>query len=163
MREIERVMVCVDFSDYSKDTVEFALSVANARNTNLMLLNVINNRDIEAIQSVGSYLSDSPDVNKYVERVQNKRLQKMEKMIDENFALDKLRMKTQVRVGVPYIVILEAAKEEGVDLLVLANKGRGNQEGTLHGSNGEKIFRHSPVPVLSYRSIESFNKIKENR
>jgi len=50
MREIQRVMVCVDFSDYSKDTVDFALSVASGRNTKLILLNVIHSRDIEAIQ-----------------------------------------------------------------------------------------------------------------
>lgn len=163
MREIQRVMICVDFSDYSKDTIEFALSVANARNTKLVLLNVINSRDIDAIRSVGAYLPESPDVNTYIERVQKKRLSKMVKMIDENFALDKPRMQTQVRVGVPYLAILDAVKTEDIDLLVLANKGRGNLEGTLHGSNGEKLFRHSPVPVLSYRNRDSFIKSKENR
>lgn len=163
MREIQKVMVCVDFSDYSRDTVEFALSVASARNTKLMLLNVINSRDIEAIQSIGVYLPESPDVKTYIERVQNKRLAKMEKMIDEHFALDKSRMETLVRMGVPYSAILDAVKTEDIDLLVLANKGRGNLEGTLHGSNGEKLFRHSPVPVLSYRNKDSFIKTKEHR
>jgi len=107
-------------------------------------------------------LPESQYVDTYIERVHNRRLAKMAKMIDEHFILDKSRMETLVRVGVPYIAILDTVKAEDIDLLVLANKGRGNQEGTLHGSNGEKIFRHSPVPVLSYRNKDSFRRSKDN-
>ena len=67
-------------------------------------------------------------------------------------------MKIIVRVGTPYKTILEAIETENIDLVVIACKGRSNLIGTLHGSNAEKVFRHSQVPVLSVRNRERFGR-----
>lgn len=50
--------------------------------------------------------------------------------------------------GVPYDQILSASQDIGADILVLGPRGRGKSPKFTLGSTIEKIFRHSPVPVL---------------
>ena len=67
-----------------------------------------------------------------------------------------------IREGNPFNEILSVIEEEKIDLVIIGNKGRGNAMGTLFGSNAEKVFRHSPVPVLSVRDRTLFSR-KTNR
>ena len=158
MTEIQKVMACVDFSDYSKMTIEKAVEVVKGLPAEIILLNVINNRDLDAIRVVSPYFPGSFTVESFVEKTSTERRGKIREMIDQFFPDEKQRMRILIQVGVPYEAILKAIDEEKVDLVVLASKGRSNLIGTLHGSNAEKVFRHSPVPVLSVRSRESFSR-----
>jgi nucleotide-binding universal stress UspA family protein len=54
--------------------------------------------------------------------------------------------------------ILKTIETEDIDLVVMANKGRGNISKFLFGSAAEKVFRHSPVPVISVRDPEKFRR-----
>ncbi len=158
MTEIQRVMACVDFSDYSKMTMDKAVAVAQGLPAEIILLNVINNRDLDAIRVVSPYFPGSFTVETFIDKTSEERRQKILDLIDQFFPDEKQRMRVIIRVGVPYEAILKAIDEEKVDLVVLASKGRSNLLGTLHGSNAEKVFRHSPVPVLSVRSRDTFRK-----
>ncbi len=70
------------------------------------------------------------------------------------------RVSLIIEVGIPSLQILHVVETEGIDLIVMANKGTGNIERVLFGSAAEKVFRHSPVPVLSVRDRKNFNRGK---
>ncbi len=158
MTEIKKVLACVDFSDYSMMTMEKAVEVVKGLPAEIILLNIINNRDLDAIKVVSPYFPGTFTIESFIEKTSNERRGKILEMIDQFFPDEKQRMRIVIRVGVPYEAILKAIDEEKIDLVVLASKGRSNLIGTLHGSNAEKVFRHSPVPVLSVRSRESFSR-----
>ena len=158
MSEIKKVLACVDFSEYSKMTMEKAVEVVKGLPAEIILLNVINNRDLDAIRVVSPYFPGGFTVESFIEKASTERRQQIIEMIDQFFPDEKHRMRIVIHVGVPYEAILKAIDEEKIDLVVLASKGRSNLIGTLHGSNAEKVFRHSPVPVLSVRSRETFRK-----
>jgi len=55
------------------------------------------------------------------------------------------------KVGHPSDKLIQIIEEEGIDLVVMGAKGRSDLPHALLGSVAQKLFRHSPVPVLSYR------------
>jgi len=69
-------------------------------------------------------------------------------------------MSIKIEEGIPSEQILKTVETEGIDLIVMANKGRGNISRTLFGSVAEKVFRHSSVPVVSVRDRKKFKRVK---
>lgn len=151
MKEVQKVLACVDLSEYSKSTMEYAVGLTKSLHTDLTVINVINIRDVEAIRSVSIHFPQEIDIEDYVARTKEQRVHEIETMIDRDFAAEKKRIHTVIKTGIPFRTIMETIEKENFDLVVIGNKGRGNIAGTLFGSNAEKILRHSKVPVLSVR------------
>jgi nucleotide-binding universal stress UspA family protein len=61
------------------------------------------------------------------------------------------KVRTLLRVGVPYREVIDAAKDEGVDLVLLATHGRGEIHRLLVGSVADKVIRMAPCPVFTIR------------
>lgn len=158
MKDINRVLTCVDLSDYSKMTIEYALEFVKGVNTEILLFNVINNKDIDAVKTLSPHFPGEFNVESYIERIKAERHLMIQEMIERHFQAEKHQMKILVHVGTPFDAILKAIETENVDLVVIASKGKSNLIGTLYGSNAEKVFRHSPVPVLSVRNRDKFGQ-----
>jgi nucleotide-binding universal stress UspA family protein len=61
------------------------------------------------------------------------------------------KVRTLLRVGVPYREIIQAAKDEHTDLVLLATHGRGEIQRLLVGSVADKVIRLAPCPVMTLR------------
>jgi nucleotide-binding universal stress UspA family protein len=59
-----------------------------------------------------------------------------------------------VRTGKAFNEIDQYAKEESVDLIVIATHGHSGMEHVLFGSTAEKVVRYAPCPVLVVRIDE---------
>ena len=70
------------------------------------------------------------------------------------------KMRAVFQIGHPIEELLNIAVREKVDLLVMGVRGRSDLEHVLVGSVAEKLFRRSPVPILSYRDDKSAARIK---
>lgn len=149
MKPIRRIMAAVDFSEYSKEAVEYAAQLAEKFNAELVIVNVINQRDLDAVTTV-SLNVDSISVENYLEGQKMDREHRIQKLIEEA-ACGHLSPKMLIRVGPPVERLNKVVREEAVDLVVMGSKGRSNLAGFLFGSTAEKMFRHCPVPVLSIR------------
>ncbi|HHT9155858.1 MAG TPA: universal stress protein, partial [Candidatus Tripitaka sp. YC43] len=60
-------------------------------------------------------------------------------------------VETIVSMGIPAIEIINAAKEKGVDLIVMGTHGRTGIAHVVIGSVAENVVRKSPCPVLTVR------------
>ena len=56
-----------------------------------------------------------------------------------------------VRTGVAFVEIIDYAKTEGIDLIVMGTHGRSGIEHILIGNVAEKVVRKSPCPVMTIR------------
>ncbi len=158
MNKINKILACIDFSPYSLMTLEYAVELAKGTGKQIIVFNVINQQDLDSIERVRSYYTGKINVDDYVKEIRKDRQKKIKTMIKEKFFDEKSMMSLKIDTGIPFECILKAIKEEEVDLVVMANKGRGNISKILFGSAAEKVFRHSPVPVVSVRDKNKFKR-----
>jgi nucleotide-binding universal stress UspA family protein len=152
MGPIEKIMVAIDFSDYSKPTLSYAAYLAHSFKAALVVVNVINQRDVETIRKVEDE-GGGVTVEKYIALQQANRETATNQLLEETGCLD-LKITKVFRLGIPWVELLEAVKKQQVDLVIMGTKGRTNITNTLFGSTAEKVFRRCPVPVLSVRGKE---------
>lgn len=152
MGPVNKIMAAVDFSDYSKSTLKYAALLANALKATLVVANVINQRDVEAIRKV-EVEGVGVTVEKFIQNQKKDRDAVTDQLLLEA-SCQELAVLRVFRVGVPWVELLEMVKDQQVDLLVMGTKGRTNIANTLFGSTAEKVFRRCSVPVLSVRGKE---------
>jgi len=157
MITFSKIMAGCDFSEYSKKTLEYAAGIAEKCQAELIIVNVINQKDVETLLKVADKTFDrtvEKNVEKladdYVKRETEIRTQQVEQLIEE-IGCTHLSIKKLVKVGVPFQELIRTTEDEQADLVVIGPKGHGNLAGILFGSNAEKLFRHCPVPLLSVR------------
>ena len=147
--EPKKILVPVDFSDFSQDALKAAAEIAELRHANLTVMHVM----VEPQASIPyEVYIDWP-------KVKNDMKVDAEKLLGE--ITDKAGingMTERVLVwGEPVTVITEAAQNENFDLIVMATHGRTGLTRLFLGSVAEKVIRHSPCPVLVMRGNEYEN------
>jgi nucleotide-binding universal stress UspA family protein len=149
MNKIKKIMVAVDFSEYSNTVTDHAGRLAEDLGAELIFVNVINQRDVNMVKKVTAY-TDKISVKGYVNDLKELRNEEMQKILQETNCTQ-IANRFIIKIGVPFAELIETAKAEKVDLVVMGTKGRGNIAGILYGSQAEKMFRHCPLPLLSIR------------
>jgi nucleotide-binding universal stress UspA family protein len=152
MAEIRKIMVAVDFSDFSHRTIQYAGLLARACQGSLILVNVINQRDIDMIHSIKTR-GINVSVQEYL-KTQHAEREALAQQLFQEAGCGDITCTRIIRVGVPWVELLSAAQEQQADLMVMGTKGRTNLANTLFGSTAEKVLRRSPIPVLSIRGQE---------
>ena len=148
---LKKVMACLDLSAYAEATFMHALALAKGLGGELVLLNVVNSRGLDALDQLAAE-GYAVSRDKYIDTVVADRRAAFEK---EYLPLAQgVPTSLIFRVGLPYDEIVKACRDEGIDLVVLGTKGRSNIVGTLFGSTAEKVFRRAPCTVVSVRGPE---------
>jgi nucleotide-binding universal stress UspA family protein len=62
-----------------------------------------------------------------------------------------IKSRSLMRVGAPFLEIINAAQSEGADLIVMGTHGRTGLSHVLMGSVAERVVNKAPCPVLTIR------------
>ena len=160
MDAIKKIMAAVGFTDYSEELLGFAAGIADSIGAELIVVNIINSRDVEAVGAITA-MGYEVDSEHYVSGLKEERRQALEQML-KKISFPAERMRSISKVGHPVEELLKIAVKEKVDLMVMGIKGRSDLEHMLVGSVAEKVFRRSPIPILSYRDNKNAQRLKKH-
>ncbi|MEJ2167201.1 MAG: universal stress protein [Desulfobacterales bacterium] len=149
MKKVNKILVACDLSNYSIQAVEYAADMAESVDAELVIVNVINQRDLEMVEKVSQH-TDKITVSNYIRETRENRSEEIAKVLAASNR-DPASYRTVFRTGVPFREILAAIEEEKADLLVMGTKGRTDLEDVLFGTTAQKMFRRCPIPLLSIR------------
>jgi nucleotide-binding universal stress UspA family protein len=62
-----------------------------------------------------------------------------------------IKTRSLMRVGAPFLEIINMAQSEGADLIVMGTHGRTGLSHVLMGSVAERVVNKAPCPVLTIR------------
>lgn len=159
MEGIRTIMVAIGFSDYSEGIFRYALGLASKFNADLLVASVVNSRDVEAVRSVAS-MGYEVDGEHYTDSIRKERKALLGGYM-KNASFPAERVNWRFPVGNPLEELLKLTVLEDVQMIVMGIKGRSDLEHILVGSIAEKLFRRSPVTVVSYRDEKSVERLRK--
>ena len=147
MTQTMKILAAVDLSDYSTTIIRYSVWLAMRLDADLVMVNVINQRDLDMVQrSMTGYEAFSYP-NYLTGQVQD-RESKMKEVIEAVYP-GMVNCSYLVQAGIPYRELLMAIESEKPGLIVVGTKGRSNLADVVVGSTARKLYRRSPIPLLT--------------
>jgi nucleotide-binding universal stress UspA family protein len=139
-----RILVPTDFSRHAEEALEHAVTLGARHQAEITLLHV----DEFIVSPLASLETPSEAVQAYREEKReyiNRNFRSMERICDAR----NISLRTVVKEGRAYRVIVEEGEREDYDLIVLSTRGQTHLSQNLIGSTSERVVRLSRQPVLS--------------
>jgi nucleotide-binding universal stress UspA family protein len=156
---VQKILVPIAFTKYSKGILNYAAELAKCSEAELIVANVINERDLEAVDKITSY-GYKVDVAHYIETIKKERKEKLDKLLaDLTLADDKVTY--TFCTGEPANELLKLVVDRNVDMVVMGVKGNSLSH-IFTGSVAERMFRKCPVPLVSYRGDDVALRLRKN-
>ena len=144
MKTIKKILCAVDLCDHSKLVAEYAATLAKSLNASVLVVYTAPSLS----QYVGFHVPPNT-IENFVGEIVTGAEESMQGFMNENFA--GVEAKSQVLVGYAAEEILNRAREEQVDMIVMGTHGRKGIDRILFGSVAEKVVKNANMPVLTIR------------
>jgi nucleotide-binding universal stress UspA family protein len=153
MATIKKILAPTDLSELSKAGIGYALKLAQQLGAEVTAYHVVNFDELKEygreLQRGGGPTATPARPADVVERYEIA----LAKFLGDNFAdlLPSITVSESVELGRPEERIVQLAKKNQSDLIVMSTHGRTGLSHALVGSVTEKVVRTAPCPVLSIR------------
>jgi nucleotide-binding universal stress UspA family protein len=142
----KRILCPVDFSDSSLKALEYAMTLAQEADADLLLMHVI-----EGVPDVRHWQQPiNPSILEYLRVSEQNALQRLHALIPAD-ARAWCRPHETLVTGKPYEEILRVAREQDTHLIVMGVHGRNPVDLLLFGSTTNHVVRAATCPVLTLK------------
>jgi len=151
--KIKKILAPTDLSELSQAGVRYALKLARATGAEVTVYHTVN---YDEIVEYGEEVKERVALNR-TSRPTSSLLETyhfaLGRFVKDHFSdlIAGVKIHEKVELGKPDENIVEYAKTEGSDLIVISTHGRTGLSHMLMGSVTEKVVRHASCPVLSIR------------
>jgi len=138
----ENILLAVDGSEHSLHAARIASDLAQAMKSQTL-------RIVVAFEPIPVHLGEP-----YMQETMNARLGEAEAIAQkavETVGTISAAIQTETIEGNAAEVILEAAKAQNSNVIVMGSRGLGKLAGLLLGSTSQKVVSYAPCPVLIVR------------
>jgi nucleotide-binding universal stress UspA family protein len=140
MATTKKILVPVDFSEWSETALAQAEAIARAQNARLLIVHVHEPTAVYTDMGVGAF------------PVETNR-EALQGMLEEVRPSDpRIEFEYRLLEGMPAEEIVRLAKEEQVSMIVISTHGRRGIGRMLMGSVAESVVRRATVPVLTVKA-----------
>lgn len=148
-----KILVCLDGSDFSKPMVPYAAEVARKFDSTLVLFEVVEpvSTSSAATESIGMSGERTAET---LEQTRSRRPEQAREYLEGVAAPlrdEGLKVETVAVEGSPARTIVDYASKNDVDLIAIATHGRKNIGRLVFGSVTEHVLRNTGLPVLSMK------------
>jgi nucleotide-binding universal stress UspA family protein len=146
MAEFKKILCPVDFSPSAEKALRYAETLAEHFQSEILLVHAY--EDPAYIMPMTGYLGPEPGL------INQLRAHLDEQMDNWKAAVQKagFPVRSDILEGSAHQVIIDAAEEHHVDLIVMSTHGRTGLSHALMGSVAERVIRLAQCPVLTVRS-----------
>ncbi|GFH62761.1 MAG: universal stress protein [Candidatus Desulfovibrio kirbyi] len=144
MKNIRKILCAVDLSEHSVAVAGYAVLLAKSFNAGVLVVYTAPSLS----QYVGFHVPPNT-IENFVGEIVTGAEKSMEEFVAEHFG--GIVAKGQVLIGYAAEEILNRAREEEVDLIVMGTHGRKGIDRILFGSVAERVVKNAEMPVLTIR------------
>jgi universal stress protein A len=137
----KRILVPVDFSEFSDRALQYAVQMAKEFKAELLLVHVVEAFPIDYMLGIKS----AEEANQWQVEQSEKRLHSIRRKLTSE---DSVSVRGSVRFGKPFQEIVKFASEHQIDLIIIATHGYTGLKHIQLGSTAEMVVRHATCPVL---------------
>jgi len=150
MIAIKKILVATDFGPASETALNYGRALARQFDASLHVIHVMPTVAVTAATEYG-FAGIPIDYEAEIEETARKRTAEL--LTEEDRRL-LAATSTMVRHNTPAAAIVEYAKANRVDLIVVGTHGRGAFAHLFMGSVAERVVRAAPCPVLAVQNPE---------
>ncbi len=146
----QKILVPLDGSALSEQTLGYAAAIAKAASGSLILLHVV---DTAALEQTGQMWVELPSLKQIVDE-EIARAETYLQSVKQRLEAQGLKVETHTGIGPPASVIESVVAEVKPDLVAMSTHGRGGVARMVLGSVADKVIHDTVVPLLLYRPTE---------
>ena len=140
---MKKILIPVDGSEYSSHAIAKGRELADAFNSEVIILNVVPSN----ITTARRIHFDAHDTVDEFRAASENVLKKAKKQFGKYAG----KIKTVSVDGDAAVAIVDYAEENGCDLIIMGTRGVGGLKGLLMGSQIQKVISLSDIPVLAVK------------
>ena len=151
---MKKILVPVDFSEYSEYALEVAASIAKQHNSEILVVHMLSLSEVVINKNESREALEGMFYMKLAQK-------RFAEFLDKDY-LKGVKVTEMVHNYRVFSEVNEFAQENNVDLIVMGSHGSSGLSEVFVGSNTEKVVRTSEIPVLVIkrrRKDFNFNKV----
>ena len=145
---IRKILIAVDGSERSINAVEFAVDLATKYDSEICLVHVIPNSIWRYCMATDEEDLISPHIIKNTIKEMEEEGERLLSSVLTSVKGAGIEAHAQLDHGYPAKKILQIAKEENFDLIVMGSSDRGTITRLFFGSISDEVIRKAPCPIL---------------
>ena len=143
---ITKILVATDGSDNAANAIKYAIEFASKWDAQLLVLSVIPTPTHFIFDEDGFDPKYLPEFEENLEKAYQSILDEAVKTVENE--QPKIGVKSRLEKGRPANVIVNVARNENVDLIVMGSRGLGGITGSILGSTSQAVVQLCIKPIL---------------